>query len=75
MALSQINLKKRLHIIMCISVIIHKFLTYYNAIIKQVNFVNEKFMFDFKNKQYFEERMGNSIYSVLPDVIDNTFDL
>lgn len=45
MALSQINLKKRLHIIMCISVIIHKFLTYYNAIIKQVNFVNEKFIF------------------------------
>ncbi|MBU3144496.1 HD domain-containing protein [Clostridium sp. CF012] len=29
----------------------------------------------FKNKQYFEERMGKSIYSVLPDVIKNTFDL
>ncbi|MBW9159024.1 HD domain-containing protein [Clostridium sp. FP2] len=29
----------------------------------------------FKNKQYFEERMGKSIYSVLPGVIENTFDL
>jgi hypothetical protein len=29
----------------------------------------------FKNKQYFEEKMGKSIYSVLPGVIENTFEL
>lgn len=29
----------------------------------------------FKNKQYFEEKMGKSIYSVLPGVVENTFEL
>ncbi|MBQ7876721.1 MAG: HD domain-containing protein [Clostridia bacterium] len=29
----------------------------------------------FKIKAYFEEKMGKSIYSVLPGVIENTFDL
>lgn len=29
----------------------------------------------FKIKDYFEEKMGKSIYSVLPGVIENTFDL
>jgi hypothetical protein len=36
--------------------------------------VTEKWKATFKNKQYFEEKMGKSIYSVLPGVIENTFD-
>jgi hypothetical protein len=37
--------------------------------------INNKWKATFKNKQYFEEKMGKSIYSVLPGVIENTFDL
>ena len=37
--------------------------------------VTEKWKATFKNKQYFEEKMGKSIYSVLPGVIENTFEL
>ncbi len=35
----------------------------------------DKWKATFKNKQYFEDKMGKSIYSVLPGVIDNTFEL
>ncbi len=33
----------------------------------------KKWQATFQLKQYFEEKMGKSIYSVLPDVIENTF--
>lgn len=35
----------------------------------------DKWKDTFKTKQYFEEKMGKSIYSLLPGVIENTFDL
>jgi hypothetical protein len=37
--------------------------------------LNLKWKATFKTKQYFEKKMGKSIYSVLPGVIENTFEL
>jgi len=35
----------------------------------------DKWKATFETKKYFEEKMGKSIYSVLPRVIENTFEL
>lgn len=35
----------------------------------------DKWKDTFKTKQYFEEKMGRSIYSLLPGIVENTFDL
>ncbi len=39
------------------------------------NFTLEKWKITFQIKEYFEERIGKSIYSILPDVTQNTFNL